>query len=69
LEAAIIVSVLLALAEQLVSAKEYGLDTVGTTSTDEQVYERTTNEKKLLRKLRVQIFAGAAVGLLVALAM
>jgi high-affinity iron transporter len=92
LEAAIIVSVLLALVEQLVTSTDSsypGYKGVTTThtldggqgSTTLQTSEggkdeflaldkhgRTETERKLLRKLRIQIFAGAGLGLLVALA-
>jgi high-affinity iron transporter len=93
LEAAIIVSVLLALVEQLVSgtsASHPGYKNVSTTHTldrgegtsnavtetsqslgdDEELdkHGRTLTERRLLRKLRIQIFAGAGIGLLIALA-
>lgn len=113
LEAAIIVSVLLALVEQLVSGKKgsssssdsdgdttikhspTGYDSISTdytepnhqtgpggavnpTTTEAAINEhhdegrdkngRTPEERRLLKKLRIQIFAGAGAGLLVALA-
>lgn len=91
LEAAIIVSVLLALVEQLVSGtspdhpgyKSVTTHTLGRGEGSSNIVEtsqslgddedldkhgRTATERKLLRKLRIQIFAGAGIGLLVALA-
>lgn len=75
MEASIIVSVLLALAEQLVQAKDSVNTDIGgdTTAVDTLASstepDRTPTEKRLLKKLRVQIFAGAGAGLLIALAM
>ena len=75
MEASIIVSVLLALAEQLVGTKDSVISDVGgdTTVVDTVASSpesmSTPTEKRLLRKLRIQIFAGAGVGLLIALAM
>lgn len=44
-------------------------DTLGDGDDDElDKHGRTATERKLLRKLRIQIFAGAGIGLLVALA-
>ncbi|KAK9896518.1 iron permease FTR1 [Cystobasidium minutum MCA 4210] len=93
LEAAIIVSVLLALVEQLVSGtnpshpgykgvtthtlgrgegtSNDNTDRVSTTLGDDSDLDkhgRTLTERRLLRKLRIQIFAGAGIGLLIALA-
>lgn len=95
LEAAIIISVLLALVEQLVkggsvggrrtasrddqdTSKEYSQ---GALTTESELNGETTQgtgspllsddfqrKRRLLRKLRIQIFAGAGVGLLLALA-
>ncbi|KAJ2932236.1 hypothetical protein H1R20_g4844, partial [Candolleomyces eurysporus] len=78
LEAAIIISVLLGLAEQIVheAAAGSGLATQsttvdeGTARTDSSTANETDAEAKrrlLIRKLRIQIFAGAASGLLLAL--
>jgi hypothetical protein len=86
LEAAIIVSVLLALVEQIVvhvptvqdrdgseqDATAVAAGTEGTTTaTGEPVVEESQDvkarERRLIRKLRIMIFAGAGIGLIVAL--
>ena len=87
LEAAIIISVLLALVEQLVHSKSSSslsnnaeeshvtqsqfTDLNGEVSQNAgmPLLEQDVTQKRLLRKLRIQIFAGAAAGLLVALIM
>lgn len=90
LEAAIIVSVLLALVEQLVSGTspahpgykstttlalpregdDENVETSQSLGDDEELDKngRTETERRLLRKLRIQIFAGAGIGLFIALA-
>ncbi|KAJ7054381.1 iron permease FTR1 [Mycena amicta] len=69
LEASIIVSVLLGLAEQIVS-DEPGRQ--GSSDSKEEVVsdpeDDPAHRRALIRKLRIQIFAGAALGLFLALA-
>ncbi|EPQ53599.1 iron permease FTR1 [Gloeophyllum trabeum ATCC 11539] len=80
LEAAIIISVLLGLVEQIVK-DEPGRITGGAvpelrrddsvsegTGSDSEVEDVQVDAKKLIKKLRMQIFIGGAIGLLVALA-
>ncbi|THV04057.1 iron permease FTR1 [Dendrothele bispora CBS 962.96] len=79
LEAAIIVSVLLGLAEQIVQEDPGRIS--GTTNTDSEerkdsrsdsspvnLEDGVVQRKRLIRKLRIQIFSGAAIGLFIALA-
>merc|ERR1711939_979034 len=86
LEASIIISVLLALVEQLVRPRHVnskdanslsksqsttlnGQDSTESSSADGTATDaRSESERRLLRKLRIQIFAGAATGLFLALA-
>ncbi|KAG5721431.1 Plasma membrane iron permease [Termitomyces sp. T112] len=79
LEAAIIVSVLLGLVEQIVHGHSSISPTVSRTITTEAESKNgsdtggdpeddRTHRRLLIRKLRIQIFAGSALGLLVALA-
>ncbi|KIK55280.1 hypothetical protein GYMLUDRAFT_48004 [Collybiopsis luxurians FD-317 M1] len=81
LEAAIIVSVLLGLAEQIVYEDPGRLSHTHTVAStvDESKSESPTEDisvsvdeeiqrRRLIRKLRIQIFAGAAIGLFIALA-
>ncbi|KAF5343177.1 hypothetical protein D9757_014558 [Collybiopsis confluens] len=79
LEAAIIVSVLLGLAEQIVYEDTDRLLPTHTVSTGDEKSESPTADmsisadgeiqrRRLIRKLRIQIFAGAGIGLFVALA-
>ncbi|KAF7291854.1 Iron permease FTR1 [Mycena indigotica] len=78
LEASIIVSVLLGLAEQIVYEGPGRLANTAPShaSSDDSKEEVTTNDpeddpaqrRAIIRKLRIQIFAGAALGLLLALA-
>jgi high-affinity iron transporter len=80
LEASIIVSVLLAMAESVVKSGALADRSTTATSGDKTltasdapvlVNEKHSelDQKRLLKKLRIQIFGGAAVGLLIALAM
>ncbi|KAJ4488844.1 Ftr1 protein [Lentinula edodes] len=80
LEAAIIVSVLLGLAEQIVyeDPGRFTQERTVTSSTDESkqdspeqdlavAADEEVQRRRLIRKLRIQIFAGAGIGLLIAL--
>ncbi|KAF7334269.1 Iron permease FTR1 [Mycena sanguinolenta] len=80
LEAAIIVSVLLGLAEQIVyedparfgQRRQLTVESDGSHDSKDEVSsdpeDDTAHRRQLIRKLRIQIFAGAALGLLIALA-
>ncbi|KAF9060051.1 Ftr1 protein [Rhodocollybia butyracea] len=69
LEAAIIVSVLLGLAEQIVYEDPGRLThiTAGEEKSPESVENEEIQRRRLIRKLRIQIFAGAGIGLFIAL--
>ncbi|KAG6829745.1 hypothetical protein H0H92_003621 [Tricholoma furcatifolium] len=78
LEAAIIISVLLGLVEQIVLNDPIGSPTITQSTIDEDSKkgsdsasdpeDDTAHRRMLIRKLRIQIFAGGALGLLIALA-
>ncbi|KAF8816071.1 iron permease FTR1 [Phlegmacium glaucopus] len=75
LEAAIIISVLLGLAEQIVNRDSNSIEQVQTSSGEENaesesmpVVDDPVQRRRLLRKLRIQIFGGASLGLFIALA-
>jgi len=72
LEAAIIVSVLLGLAEQIVSRDpSFVADTQGLAEEDaangESVVDDPVQRRRLLRRMRLQIFLGAGIGFFIAL--
>ncbi|KAK7434373.1 high-affinity iron permease [Stygiomarasmius scandens] len=71
LEASIIVSVLLGLAEQIVREDPGRISGVAATEEAKSpaaLEDETVQRKRLIRKLRIQIFSGAAIGLFIALA-
>jgi len=72
LEAAIIVSVLLGLAEQIVSRdRSFVADTQGlaeeNSANGESVVDDAVHRRRLLRRMRIQIFLGAGIGFFIAL--
>ncbi|KAJ3506455.1 hypothetical protein NLJ89_g6859 [Agrocybe chaxingu] len=76
LEAAIIVSVLLGLAEQIVHSEPGSATTTTTVDSDDkastegsaEAVDDAVQRRRLIRKLRIQIFLGAGLGLFIALA-
>lgn len=64
MEAAIIIGVLLSFVQQLMTSGQLEVDT-GDAAADNH---RSTQVQKLLKRMRIQIWAGALTGFLVALA-